>query len=74
MLFRTNTQPRQLIEQLMSYNIPFKTKDNIPNIYRALDCQRLVYIPKNCREAAGTELIFADYEQTKAVSVKRQPV
>ena len=32
-LFRTNTQPRQLIEQLMSYNIPFKTKDNIPNIY-----------------------------------------
>lgn len=32
-LFRTNTQPRQLIEQMMSYNIPFKTKDNIPNIY-----------------------------------------
>ena len=32
-LFRTNTQPRQLIEQLMSYNIPIKTKDNIPNIY-----------------------------------------
>ncbi len=32
-LFRTNTQPRQLIEQLMSYNIPFKTKDNIPNVY-----------------------------------------
>ena len=32
-LFRTNTQPRQLIEQLMSYNIPFKAKDNIPNIY-----------------------------------------
>lgn len=32
-LFRTNTQPRQLIEQLMGYNIPFKTKDNIPNVY-----------------------------------------
>lgn len=32
-LFRTNTQPRSLIEQLMVYNIPFKTKDKIPNIY-----------------------------------------
>lgn len=32
-LFRTNTQPRQLIEQLMGYNIPFKTRDNIPNVY-----------------------------------------
>ena len=32
-LFRTNTQPRALIEQLMGYNIPFKTRDNIPNIY-----------------------------------------
>lgn len=32
-LFRTNTQPRPLIEQLMSYNIPFKLNDKIPNIY-----------------------------------------
>ena len=32
-LFRTNTQPRQLIEQLLGYNIPFKTRDNIPNVY-----------------------------------------
>ena len=32
-LFRTNTQPRLLMEQLMSYNIPFRTRDNIPNIY-----------------------------------------
>lgn len=32
-LFRTNTQPRALMELLMSYNIPFKTKDNVPNVY-----------------------------------------
>ena len=32
-LFRTNTQPRLLMEQLLSYNIPFRTRDNIPNLY-----------------------------------------
>lgn len=32
-LFRTNTQPRALLERLMEYNIPFRMKDNIPNIY-----------------------------------------
>ena len=32
-LFRTNIQPRFLMEQLMSYNIDFKTRDQIPNLY-----------------------------------------
>ena len=32
-LFRTNTQPRLLMEQLLSYNIPFHTRDSIPNLY-----------------------------------------
>ena len=32
-LFRTNTQPGLLMEQLMAYNIPFRTRDSIPNIY-----------------------------------------
>lgn len=32
-LFRTNTQPRLLMEQLLAYNIPFCTKDTIPNLY-----------------------------------------
>lgn len=32
-LFRTNTQPRLFMSQLMAYNIPFSTRDNIPNIY-----------------------------------------
>lgn len=32
-LFRTNTQPRALIDKLMEYNVPFQMKDVIPNIY-----------------------------------------
>jgi len=32
-LFRTNIQPRFLMEQLMAYNVDFKTKDQIPNLY-----------------------------------------
>lgn len=32
-LFRTNTQPRLLMQQLMEYNVPFYAKDSIPNIY-----------------------------------------
>lgn len=32
-LFRTNTQPRLFMSQLMTYNIPFRTRDNIPNLY-----------------------------------------
>lgn len=32
-LFRTNMQPRLLMEYLMRYNIPFRTKERIPNIY-----------------------------------------
>lgn len=32
-LFRTNTQPRLLMEQMLEYNVPFRTRDNIPNLY-----------------------------------------
>ncbi|MCI9137500.1 MAG: ATP-dependent helicase [Lachnospiraceae bacterium] len=32
-LFRTNIQPRLFMSQLMAYNIPFRTRDNIPNLY-----------------------------------------
>ena len=32
-LFRTNTQPRLIMSQLMAYNIPFRTRDNRPNLY-----------------------------------------
>lgn len=32
-LFRTNKQPRALVGLLMAYNIPFRMKDSMPNIY-----------------------------------------
>jgi len=32
-LFRTNTQPRLLMEQLMAYNLDFKMQEQIPNLY-----------------------------------------
>lgn len=32
-LYRTNTQPGALVEKLMEYNIPFRMRDAIPNIY-----------------------------------------
>lgn len=32
-LFRTNTGPRALIDKFMEYNIPFRMKDIIPNIF-----------------------------------------
>lgn len=32
-LYRTNAGPRFLIERLMEYNLPFKTKDAVPNLF-----------------------------------------
>lgn len=32
-LYRTNTQPGALVEKLMEYNIPFRMKDSLPNLY-----------------------------------------
>ncbi|MCM1496719.1 MAG: ATP-dependent helicase [Bacteroides sp.] len=32
-IFRTNTEPRRLVNQLMEYNIPFRMRDRLPNCY-----------------------------------------
>ena len=32
-LYRTNLNPRLLVERLMEYNIPFTMKDSLPNLY-----------------------------------------
>lgn len=32
-LYRTNLNPRLLIEKLMEYNIPFSMRDSLPNLY-----------------------------------------
>ena len=41
-LFRTNIGPRSLIEKLLEYNIPFKMKDSIPNIYEHWIAKNLI--------------------------------
>ncbi len=49
-LFRTNIQPRALVEKMMEYNIPFQMKDRIPNLYEHWISQDIIaYI----RLAAG---------------------
>ena len=32
-LYRTNSGPRLLMEKLMEYNLPFKARDSVPNLY-----------------------------------------
>ena len=52
-LFRTNTQPRFLMEQLMAYNVDFKTRDQIPNLYDhwiARDIRTYMNIARGSRE------------------------
>lgn len=52
-LFRTNTQPRLLMEQLMEYNVPFRTKERVPNLYEhwiAKDIFAYVRIAMGSRE------------------------
>ncbi len=52
-LFRTNMQPRFLMEQLMAYNVDFKTRDQIPNLYDhwiAKDIRAYIDIAQGSRE------------------------
>ena len=41
-LYRTNTGPRQLVETLMEYNIPFSMRDVLPNLYDHWICRDLM--------------------------------
>ncbi|MBQ9120193.1 MAG: ATP-dependent helicase [Lachnospiraceae bacterium] len=41
-LYRTNTQPGALVEKLMEYNIPFKMRDALPNIYEHWIARNLI--------------------------------
>ena len=52
-LFRTNVQPRFLMEQFMAYNVDFKTRDQIPNLYDhwiAKDLRAYIDIAQGSRE------------------------
>lgn len=41
-LYRTNLNPRLLVEKLMEYNIPFSMKDAIPNLYEHWICKNIL--------------------------------
>jgi len=48
-LYRTNLEPRLLMERLMEYNIPFRMKDSLPNLYEHWIAQDiLAYIRIAC--------------------------
>lgn len=32
-IYRTNTQPRLLIQKLMEFNVPFRVRDQVPNLF-----------------------------------------
>ena len=60
-LFRTNTQPRFLMEQLMAYNIDFKTRDQIPNLYEhwiAKDIRAYMDIARGSRKRSDFLMIL----------------
>ena len=33
-IYRTNTQPRVVIQKLMEYNLPFRVRDQVPNLFQ----------------------------------------
>ncbi len=41
-LYRTNLQSRAIMGKFMEYNIPFKTRDSIPNLYEHWICRDIV--------------------------------
>ena len=54
-LYRTNMQPRALLDQLITYNVSFKTKDRMFNLYEhwiAKDIMTYIRISKGSRKRA----------------------
>ncbi len=48
-LFRTNQNPRLMVEKLMEYNIPFTMKDSLPNLYEHWISQNVLAYIKAAR-------------------------
>lgn len=63
-IYRTNTQPRMLVEKLMEYNIPFKMRDKIPNLYEH-------WIAKNIR--TYLEVARGDNDRGKILTIINRP-
>ncbi len=41
-LYRTNLQSRTIMSKFMEYNIPFKTRDSVPNLYEHWICRDMI--------------------------------
>lgn len=64
-LYRTSMEPRLLMERMMEWNLPFRMKDSLPNLYEHWITQdMLAYI-----RIAGAEL--AKHRQAKRADVLR---
>lgn len=57
-IFRTSTQARLLLEHLVEYNIPFKMKDGIPNIYDHFIAKNIISYLKLAQGHRDRILIF----------------
>ena len=52
-LYRTNSQPRRMVEKLMEYNLPFIIKDGLPSIYNHWISETLIYYLKAAKQCFG---------------------
>lgn len=63
-IYRTNIQPRLLVSQFMSYNIPFQMRDGIPSIYEHFITQNIFDYVK---------VAMGDYERTRVLRILNKP-
>lgn len=57
-LFRTNMQPRALMEYMVSANLAFQTKDRIPDIYEHWIARDFSLISASHREVTAGPISF----------------
>lgn len=57
-LYRTNTQPGALVERFMEYNVPFRMRDGIPNIYEHWITKNMIAYIKLAMGCMDRELFF----------------
>ena len=57
-LYRTNTQPRLLIQKLMEFNVPFRVRDQVPNLFEHWIAKNLFcYIRLACGSKLRKDLL-----------------
>ena len=57
-LYRTNTQPRLLIQKFMEFNVPFRVRDQVPNLFEHWIAKNLFcYIRLACGSKLRKDLL-----------------